>query len=36
MLKYLKIPQVQQTKKRTVKREILPKAVTGEEFRRIL
>jgi len=36
MSKYLKIPQVQHTKKITVKRAILPKVVTGEEFRRIL
>lgn len=34
--KVLKLPEPKKPKSRTVKREILPKAITGEEFRAIL
>ncbi|XP_053389361.1 uncharacterized protein LOC128552359 [Mercenaria mercenaria] len=36
MSKILNIPKPKTTKKRSFKREILPKAITGEEFRKIL
>jgi hypothetical protein len=32
----LKIPEIKYKSSKSVKREILPKAVTGEEFRNIL
>ena len=34
--KFLKLPEIKQSEKKRVKRKLLPKVVTGEEFRAIL